>query len=104
MQYILLLAILGGCAASTDELHAAAMGCGKELIIESNGIVRKMTEQEKEAQCKPYWNALNKRQDIIFKRQERKRKAQEQLQADRAACRGRAPIYKQGSLWGCLDR
>ncbi|KKK58403.1 hypothetical protein LCGC14_3044770 [marine sediment metagenome] len=39
--------VLMGCAVSTDELHANAMGCKGELIIESNGIVRDPTQQEK---------------------------------------------------------
>jgi len=102
MQYILLLAILGGCAMSTDQLHEAAMGCGTELNIESNGIVRTPTEQEKEEQCKPVWAEYNKRADIIFKRQENKRHERERLEADRARCGGRPPIYQHGRLWGCF--
>lgn len=101
---LLSVMLLTGCAASTDQLHADAMGCGKQLIIESNGIVRKPTEQEKSAQCKPLWDIYNERQDIIFKRQEKKRHEQERLQADRAACGGRVPVYKGGVFWGCLER
>jgi len=108
MKHIpLLLAVilLTGCAGtSTNQLHADAMGCGKELIIEPNGIVRKPTEQEKEILCKPFWDAYNKKSDAVFKRQEKKRKEKEKLQNDRAACGGRPPIYVDGRAWGCLGR
>ena len=93
-----------GCPKSTNLLHAEAMGCGKELVIEPNGIVRKPTEQEKADQCTPAWKAYNKRMDVIFEREEQKRKEQERIQADRAKCGGRPPVYKNGSFWGCLKR
>ena len=72
MKHIpLLLSVifLTGCAASTDQLHADAMGCGKELIIEPNGIGRTPMEQEKSEQCKPFWAAYNKRLESIAKRE-----------------------------------
>ena len=72
MKYIPLLLsgiFLTGCAASTDQLHADAMGCGKELVVEPNGIVRTPTEQEKEDQCKPFWDAYNKRLESQAKRE-----------------------------------
>jgi len=71
MKLIPLLAVilLTGCAASTDQLHADAMGCGKEFVIEPNGIVRTPTEQEKKQQCKPFWDAYNKRLESIAKRE-----------------------------------
>ena len=64
-----------GCATSTNDLHAEAMGCGKELVIEPNGIVRKPTEQEKADQCVPAWKAYNKRLESNAKAEERKKLA-----------------------------
>jgi len=71
VKYIPLLAVmlLAGCAVSTDELHANAMGCGKELVIEPNGIVREPTKQEKTDQCKPFWDVYNKRLISIARRE-----------------------------------
>ena len=77
MKHIpLLLAVilLTGCTGtSTNRLHADAMGCGKELIIEPNGIVRTPTEQEKKAQCMPLWDAYNKRMDALAKAEARRK-------------------------------
>ena len=75
MKYIPLLlfvVLLTGCAASTDQLHEDAMGCGKKWVVEPNGIIRTPTEQEKEDQCKPFWDAYNKRLVAITKREERR--------------------------------
>ena len=71
MKFLPLFAVivLMGCAVSTDELHANAMGCKGELIIESNGIVRDPTQQEKSKQCKPFWDVYNKRLIAIAKRE-----------------------------------
>ena len=73
MKYIpLLLSVifLTGCAGTpTVELHKAAMGCRGELVIEPNGIVRDPTAQEKSEQCKPFWDAYNKRLDALAKRE-----------------------------------
>ena len=66
---LLSVILLTGCAASTDQLHADAMGCGKGLIVEPNGIVRSSTEEEKSEQCAPAWKAYNKRLDTIAKRE-----------------------------------
>ena len=75
MKYIpsvLFVIYLAGCAVSTDQLHEDAMGCGKKWVVEPNGIIRTPTEQEKEDQCKPFWDAYNKRLVAITKREERR--------------------------------
>ena len=69
---LLSVIFLTGCAASTDQLHANAMGCGKELVVEPNGIVRAPTEQEKSEQCKPFWDVYNKRLESQAKSEERR--------------------------------
>ncbi len=78
MRYIPLLFVLltigtVGCATSTNDLYREAMGCGKELVIEPNGIVRKPTEQEKADQCAPAWQEYNDRVDAQIKREESRR-------------------------------
>lgn len=74
MKYIPLLFVIlvTGCAVSTDQLHEDAMGCGKDWVVEPNGILRTPTEQEKEDQCKPFWDAYNKRLDAQARSEERR--------------------------------
>ena len=94
MKFLPLLAVmfLAGCAPSTDQLHTDAMGCGTELVIEPNGIVRTPTEQEKTDQCKPFWDTYNERLIVIAKR-EREREMERANACPRGStkvCRGRS--------------
>jgi len=77
MKRLILLAILTGCAASTDELYSQARQC--------------------ETDCKPLWDAYNARQDLIARR-EAKRQAKQQLWA---RCNGPSLIV-DGSFRRCL--
>jgi len=77
MKRLILLAILTGCAASTDELYSQARQCKTD--------------------CEPLWDAYNSRQDLIAKR-EAEQQAKQRLWA---RCRGPSLIV-DGRFSRCL--
>jgi len=94
MQYILLLAILGGCAVSMDELIVEAREC-VEQSTNLQGVIG-ATEEQRTA-C---WAAVNEKTEILFKRSERQAEELRMNEYYRQLCYPGIPVFES---WGAGD-